>query len=121
TPGRNTKVSPSRVWNSRVPDNVITYWGSGSGCQSYEECAGVSLKWIATPSARPFRSIVPSSTCDALSGPVYNLNARIPAPVHAPLDAAAVPTSTRVLTPVVAAATPTAPARRRSRLPTGSD
>jgi hypothetical protein len=45
-------------------------------CQSNEECAGVSLKWMATTSVRAFSSIVPSSTCDALSGPVYSLNAR---------------------------------------------
>src|SRR5262249_45182136 len=51
--------------------------GSGSGCQSYEECTGVSLKWMATTSVRSFSSMVPSSTCDALSVPVYNLNARI--------------------------------------------
>ena len=35
------------VANSSVPDRVITNWGSGSGCQSYAECAGVSLKWMA--------------------------------------------------------------------------
>src|SRR6516165_8888278 len=69
-------VSPSGVANSSVPDSVITNCGSGSGCQSYEECAGVSLKWMATTSVRSFSSIVPSSTCDALSAPVYNLNAR---------------------------------------------
>src|SRR5215467_8196239 len=69
-------VSPSGVANSSVPDNVITNCGSGSGCQSYEECAGVSLKWMAITSVRAFSSIVPSSTCDALSAPVYNLNAR---------------------------------------------
>src|SRR5262249_27784236 len=43
SPGRSTNVSPSGVANSSVPDSVITYCGSGSGCQSYEECAGVSL------------------------------------------------------------------------------
>src|SRR6266550_8872684 len=32
---------------------------------------------MATTSVRSFSSIVPSSTCDALSGPVYSLNARI--------------------------------------------
>src|ERR1700757_3665095 len=69
-------VSPSGVADSSVPDSVITNCGSGSGCQSYEECAGVSLKWMATTSVRSFSSIVPSSTCDALSAPVYNLKAR---------------------------------------------
>src|SRR5262249_32979373 len=76
SPGRTTNFSPSGVANSSVPDSVITNCGSGSGCQSYEECAGVSLKWMATTSVRSFSSIVPWSTCDALSAPVYNLNAR---------------------------------------------
>src|SRR6516225_6199546 len=70
SPGRSMNVSPSGVANSSVPDSVITNCGSGSGCQSYEECAGVSLKWTATTSVRSFSSIVPSSTCDALSDPV---------------------------------------------------
>ena len=37
-------AGPSRVANSSIPDNVITYCGSGSSCQSYEECGGVSLE-----------------------------------------------------------------------------
>src|SRR5262249_16889143 len=77
SPGRSMNVSPSGVANSSVPDSVITNCGSGSGCQSYEECAGVSLKWMATTSVRSFSSIVPSCTCDALSGPVYSLYALI--------------------------------------------
>src|SRR5262245_45613974 len=53
----------------------MTYCGSGASCQSNDECAGVSLKWIATTSVRSFSATVPSSTCEALSGPVNSLNA----------------------------------------------
>jgi hypothetical protein len=42
SPGRKTKVSPSRVVNSSVPDSVMTYCRSGAVCQSSAEPAAVS-------------------------------------------------------------------------------
>src|ERR1700730_5841860 len=53
----------------------MTYCVSGAVCHSKDACGGDYLKWIATTAVRSLSMIVPSTTCDVLSGPVYNLNA----------------------------------------------
>src|SRR5580700_4254491 len=70
-------VSPPTVVNSSTPDNVMTYWGIGSLCQSKVECGAVSLKWIDSASTNLSPFTTPGITCEFPSGPVKSRYARI--------------------------------------------
>src|SRR5215472_12492125 len=60
-----------------MPASVITYCGMGSLCQSKEECGGVSLYMTVFTSTSFSPLMLPRTTCELPSVPVYSRKARI--------------------------------------------
>src|ERR1700722_455132 len=86
SPGRMVNVAPDFVWNSSVPDRVMTKRGAGSWCHSYDPPDCVSWKDSSTTGTGspiesprvPFeRSIQPSSNSESPSSPVHMRTQRI--------------------------------------------
>src|ERR1700722_7671854 len=86
SPGRMVNVAPDFVWNSSVPDRVMTKRGTGSWCHSYDPPDCVSWKDSSTTGTGspieappvPFeKSIQPSSNSESPSSPVHMRTQRI--------------------------------------------